>query len=153
MYANMTLGMLIAWLEKQDADLIVQDGFGSPHSDRGSYEELAFEPLASARIGDMLAHAKSALGATFQGYKGGDYTMHEHTSVHIGNYGECGDAITPIHFKYWLLTTEKHLTLTDIDAWLLSLRKYGMQAQPFTSLHDPGIGLATFIEQQRRKEG
>ena len=104
---NMTLGKLIEWLEQQDPELVVKDGFGSPHSDRGSYDELAFEPIPEAKIGDMLAYAKSALGATFEGWKGGEYGMCEYTPVHIGNYGECGDEITPIHFKYWLLTASK----------------------------------------------
>lgn len=107
MYANMTLKDLIEWLEKQDQDLVIKDGFGSPHSDRGSYAELAFTPKDEALIGDMLKHAKSALNNTFQGWKGGEFTMTEHTPVYIGEYGECGDAITPIHFKYWVLTAHK----------------------------------------------
>lgn len=57
MLGNMTLGKLIEWLEAQDQDLIVKDGFGSP--------------------------------------------------VYIGKYGECGDEITPIHFKCWILTGKK----------------------------------------------
>jgi hypothetical protein len=104
MYNNTTLGDLIDWLEKQDPDTVVEDGFGSPHSDRGSYDELAFDPEPEARLGDMLKHALSADGATFQGWKGGDFKMGRHTSVYIGEYGMCGDPITPTHFKYWLLT-------------------------------------------------
>lgn len=104
MYAKMTLGVLIEWLEQQDPNLVVMDGFGSPHSDRGSYDELAFDPMPEARLGDMLKYAKDALGSTFTGWKGGEYTMDEHTSVYIGEFGECGHAITPTHFKYWLLT-------------------------------------------------
>lgn len=107
MYANMTLGKLIAWLEQQDQELIVQDGFSTPHSDRGSYEELAFAPCGESTIADMLRHARSAVRATFTGWKGGEFTMNENTSVYIGDYGDCGDAITPIHFKYWLLTGRK----------------------------------------------
>ena len=107
MYGNMTLGRLIKWLEQQDPELVVKDGFGSPHSDRGSYEELAFDPLPEAKLGDMLRHAQSALGHSFDGWKGGTYTMYDYTSVNIGEYGSCGDAITPIHFKYWLLTGER----------------------------------------------
>lgn len=107
MYNHTTLKDLITWLEQQDPDLIVKDGFGSPHSDRGSYEELAFKPLPEARIGDMLKYAKGAVGATFTGWKGGEFTMDLHTPVYIGEYGDCGDAITPIHFKYWLLTAKK----------------------------------------------
>lgn len=102
-----TLGDVIAWLEQQDSDLVVLDGFGSPHSDRGSYDELAFKPMASARIGDMLAYARSAVSRTFTGYKGGDFTMDEGTPVYIGEWGSCGDAITPTHFKYWALIGRK----------------------------------------------
>lgn len=102
MMGNMTLGKLIEWLEQQNPDLIVPDGFSSPHSDRGDYSELAFSPEPQSRIGDMLAHAKSALGATFEGWKGGGFTMHEHVSVYIGDYGECGEEITTRCFKYWL---------------------------------------------------
>lgn len=104
MLADMTLGRLIEWLEAQDPNLVVQDGFGRPHSDRGSYDELAFDPMPEAKIGDMLAHARSALGATFPGWKGGDYTMRDWSSVYIGEFGHCGEEITSIHLKYWLLT-------------------------------------------------
>ncbi len=105
-----TLGILINWLEKQDQDLIVDDGFGDPHSDRGDYSELAFDPLSKAKISKMLAHARSAVGTTFTGWKGGEYTMDENTPVYIGEYGDCGDAIIPIHFKYWILTGNINFT-------------------------------------------
>jgi len=98
---------LIEWLKEQDPSLLVADGFGEPHSDRGSYDELAFAPLSVARIGDMLKHAQSAVGGTYTGWKGGEYTMSEYTSVYIGEYGECGHEITPTHFKYWLLTSNQ----------------------------------------------
>ena len=101
---NMTLGKLIEWLSKQDPNLIVADGFGKPHSDRGDYSELAFDPAPQATLGEMLRHAKSALERTFTGWKGGEFTMHEWTPVLIGEHGDCGEAITEIHFKYWLLT-------------------------------------------------
>ena len=105
MMGNMTLGDLIKWLKEQNADDVVLDGFGSPHSDRGDYSELAFKPVEKTTFGEMLKHAESAVGKKFTGYKGGEYIMREYTSVYIGCYGDCGDEITPIHFKYWLLTT------------------------------------------------
>ena len=107
MYGNMNLGELIDWLEKQDQELIVKDGFSSPHSDRGSYDELAFTPEPEAKISDMLINAKSADGRTFEGWKGGDFTMSRSTPVYIGRYGECGEEITQTHFKYWLLSGRK----------------------------------------------
>lgn len=101
MMNNTTLGMLIEWLESQDGEMVVKDGFSSPHSDRGSYDELAFTPEPEAKIADMLAHARSALGGTFEGWKGGEFTMNEHTPVYIGEFGDCGEPITPTHFKHW----------------------------------------------------
>jgi hypothetical protein len=100
----MTLGELIKWLEQQDPNLVVKDGFGSPHSDRGSYDEVAFSPKPEAKIKDMLRHAKSAMVGSFTGWKGGEYKYDEDTSCYIGEYGECGEEITHTHFKYWLLT-------------------------------------------------
>ena len=106
----MNLGTLIEWLEKQDPDMIVSDGFSTPHSDRGDYSELAFTPEESARIGDMLRNARDSDGALFRGYKGGEYRMNEYTPVHIGEFGDCGEEITGTHCKYWLLTARKEGT-------------------------------------------
>ena len=93
---------LIEFLESQPADKVVRFGFGSPMSYRGYYEDLAFDPAENVTIGSMLAHAKSALGQTFQGYKGGDYTMHEYTDCWIAEYGRSGgDKIGPTLMKYW----------------------------------------------------
>ena len=104
----MTLKELIKWLKKQDAEMVVKDGFSSPHSDRGDYEDLAFTPESEAKIGDMLMHATSALNNTFRGWKGGDFKMDDYTNVHIGEYGDCGEEITSTHFKYWLITGSNH---------------------------------------------
>jgi hypothetical protein len=101
-----TLGDLINWLEKQDPFLWVPDGFSEPHTDRGDYSELAFNPESLARIGEMLTQAKSAVGETFEGWKGGDFQMSERTPVYIGHFGECGEPITITHFKYWKLTAQ-----------------------------------------------
>lgn len=90
----MELGRLIARLEAQRADRKISHGFGKPHSYRGTYRELGFEPVKDTSIGEMLAAAKSALGATFQGYKGGDYTMNEWTECHLAWWSECGEPIT-----------------------------------------------------------
>lgn len=100
----MRLGKLIAWLEQQDQTSTVKDGFGSPHSDRGDYSELGFSPEAETTFGEMLKHAKSAMGATFTGWKGGEFEMHEYTPCHIGEYGDCGEEITSAHLKLWTIT-------------------------------------------------
>lgn len=93
---------LITKLKEIDPEKTVKYGFGSPDSYRGYYEDLAFEPLDNAKIGDMLNHAMSALDATFTGYKGGDFTMHEFTDCWISEYGRCsGNKISDQLINYW----------------------------------------------------
>ncbi len=101
MYNNTTLGDLIDFLETQHKGKGIRFGFSDPHSDRGSYEELAFCEKENTTIGEMLEAAEMANGATYEGWKGGEYTMDRSTPVYIGEYGCCGDAITPFHFKTW----------------------------------------------------
>lgn len=87
----MNLGELIKRLKKEPQDKLVMDGFDSPHSYRGFYHELAFTPKMHVTVGSMLQHAKSALNATFTGYKGGEYKMDKFTKVNIADYGDAGD--------------------------------------------------------------
>lgn len=75
------LESLINILQDEPADKRVKVGFKNPHSHRGYYHNLAFEIAENVTVGEMLSAAQSALGATYQGWKGGDYTMHEYTSV------------------------------------------------------------------------
>ena len=98
----MTLRDLIQTLEKYPADKIVPHGFGQPHSYRGYYDQLAFEPMENVTVGAMLDDAKSALGKTFQGYKGGDYEMKAWTEVWLAHYGQCGEGIGPTLLRYML---------------------------------------------------
>jgi len=93
---------LINWLEKQPPELRVPHGFGAPMSYRGYYDELAFEPEDNVSFGEMLAHARAALGAEFEGYKGGWYTMQSFTPCWIAHYGTSqGDKIGPTILKLW----------------------------------------------------
>lgn len=99
----MMLGELIKALERfPDQDFIVPVGFHHPHSYRGDYSHLAFEPKDRVKVRDMLASAKAALNQTFSGYKGGDYTMSEYANCHIAEYGSCGEEIGPIFLDYML---------------------------------------------------
>lgn len=102
------LEALIEELENMDQDAIVRFGFGKPMSYRGYYDELAFEPVENAKISDMLDHARSALNETFEGYKGGEYTMTGDTNCYIAEYG-CGggDMIGPTLINYWKSTKEE----------------------------------------------
>ena len=100
----MTLKDLIKELEKHDPKKVVPIGFHHPHSYRGDYSELAFEPKENTTVGEMLQAAKSALGATFTGWKGGDFTMDEYTRCYISIEGTSwdSDSIGSILLKYML---------------------------------------------------
>lgn len=93
----MTLAELIAALEAVDPDRMLPLGFSNPHSWRGVYSELAFEPTANVTVREMLADARSALGATFEGYKGGQYTMDGLTDCWLDEEGSSmGETLGPI---------------------------------------------------------
>lgn len=92
----MTLNELITFLEKQDQALVLPTGFTHPHSYRGYYDELAFEPAADVTVASMLAAAKSALGSTYHGWKGGEYVMHGWTDCWLAEEGRAGEGIGPV---------------------------------------------------------
>ena len=71
----MTLGELIEELKRHDRNKIVPMGFHHPHSYRGYYDQLAFEPARNITVGEMLNCAQEALNTTYPGWKGGDFTM------------------------------------------------------------------------------
>lgn len=91
----MTLGQYICYLESCRAQLSPETtlpiGLGAPHSWRGAYEELAFEPIANMPLQDMINQAKGALGKKFTGYKGGEFLMTSQTPIHIDYYGQWSD--------------------------------------------------------------
>lgn len=97
---QMTLGKLIAVLEAMPTDADVT-GLDAPHSYRGYYSDLAFEPIAgTVKSGNLLALCKASMGQVFEGYKGGDYVMGALTPVWVANYGDCGRklmALNPVN--------------------------------------------------------
>jgi hypothetical protein len=86
-YRQLTLGEVIARLELEDPGRRLADGFANPHSYRGYYDQLAFEPASAVLVDDMLGAARSALGSTYQGWKGGDYMMTADTDCWIAVEG------------------------------------------------------------------
>lgn len=94
---DMTLDELIAALAAEDPSLVLPLGFSHPHSYRGIYSDLAFEPTRDVTVGAMLADARSALGTTYQGWKGGDNEMTGWSDCWLSEEG-CGDGqmLSPI---------------------------------------------------------
>jgi hypothetical protein len=99
---HLDLEDLIGILEAHDPDKTVKVGFTSPHSYRGYYEDLAFELAENVTVGAMLADARTALGKTFQGYKGGDYEMGNWTSVWLAEYGCTGESLGRVLLSFLL---------------------------------------------------
>lgn len=92
--SHLALGELIERLKAEDPAKRVRLGFNGPHSYRGYYHDVAFGAARSVTVGEMLADAESAMGAVFQGWKGGDYTMGEWTSCWlVMEEGDCGESI------------------------------------------------------------
>lgn len=93
--APMTIGQLIVELSNYDPDLplcIHQKNIGwhDVSSYRGYYDHLAIEPgECILTVKDAQRDLQQALGRTFVGYKGGEYTMTETTPVWVANWGQC----------------------------------------------------------------
>lgn len=94
---QMTLGALLKALgDRHGLDLV--DGFKNPHCYRGHYEDVAFEPAGEAmNVCDLIAICKSAIGKTFEGWKGGSFEMDETTPVWIAERGESGRKLIGIN--------------------------------------------------------
>lgn len=98
---HLTLGQLIEKLKTMAPELVVQfDEGGHPcsaHSYRGYYSDLSFESSAeSVTVAQFPPFVEACLGNTYEGYKGGDYTMGLETPLWTAPYGCCGRAIMGI---------------------------------------------------------
>lgn len=107
----MMLGQLIEELEARDPNARVKRGFGHGFSDRGNYSDACFAPIDETTFGEMLSHAKALLGSKQDGYKGGEFEMHEYVDTNIGVWGECGEPITSYHFLFWDICANESLAV------------------------------------------
>ena len=86
---GLTLGRWITLLESLPPHAPVA-GLGEPMSYRGYYSDLALDVVADRRVDAavLLAEARAAMGAVFEGYKGGDFPMHANSPVWVSGYGD-----------------------------------------------------------------
>lgn len=92
----MTLDDLLTLLGEADQALVLPHAFTTPHSYRGVYDELAFEPAENVTVGEVAAAAWSAMDETYTGHKGGEYTMTGDTPCWMAYEGSAGgEEITP----------------------------------------------------------
>lgn len=97
----MLLGDFIETLADLDPDLpVVFDNGAHPDSFasyRGYYDQITLtQGKSPKRVRDVLRAAQKAVGATFQGYKGGDYVMDEDTPLWASDYGDTGLALVGV---------------------------------------------------------
>lgn len=100
---HLTLGQLLDALRTMEPDhRVVVSSYGAvggplwsieyPHSYWGYYEDLAFMPTnKTMTVKDVLAMAESCLNVEFEGYKGGDFRMHDKTPLWLSCYGEASN--------------------------------------------------------------
>ncbi|WP_104662820.1 hypothetical protein [Ensifer adhaerens] len=114
---HLTLGALVEALSAAEPEAIVVFDFdaavspSAPESYRGYYSDLSFPPASSPiTAGELLKEARDAIGNTFEGYKGGDFTMHDETPLWASAYGSAsGIAImgmTRVGDRYVLTTKQ-----------------------------------------------
>ena len=90
---QMTLQDLIHALEAMPAGAQVAN-LNTPDSYRGYYADLAFSRGAGMRPAfELLADCKAALGAEFEGYKGGEFVMGKTTPLWVAEYGVIGQKL------------------------------------------------------------
>jgi hypothetical protein len=98
---QLSLGEIVLMLDAIDGKnarvcLLIDDTIKTPvnlDSWRGSYNELAIDYDDSVKGMSFKKFHKmmnDAIGETFTGYKGGEYTMNRQTPVWAAHYGESG---------------------------------------------------------------
>ena len=115
---QLTLGKAIEQLSKFEEKESIRFDYedkapGNPHSYRGYYSDLSFEPCQideSAKVGSFLKDLKDSLNKEFTGWKGGDFFMGENTPLWVATEGDCGRAIIDIcHSEEGLIITTKEI--------------------------------------------
>lgn len=101
---QMTLGAMIERLESLPGGVMVP--LSNPHSYRGYYSDLSFEPTAPVAAKHLLEECKDSMGERFHGWKGGDYYMHAGVPVWVAGRGSCGLKLMAINDDGSLVTAE-----------------------------------------------
>ena len=113
---HLSLDDLIAALEAINPARVLPFGFLGPHSYRGYYEQVAFCLTTNVTVGEMLTSARYALGATFQGWKGGDYTMSGYTECWlVAERGDCGESIGFVLLAFMLAAEFTEAASTPVE--------------------------------------
>ena len=123
----MTLGRLIEILEDSPAEALVviwdkktfaghtKEYPGDEDSYRGYYEDLAFERSDTPiTVKEFLRVCERAMGREYEGYKGGDFIMHQNTPLWSSCY-RCASGDGIIDAVYDKETKEFYLIVHECD--------------------------------------
>jgi hypothetical protein len=120
----MQLNELISYLEQLNPGAPFSEGFENPHSYRGYYEQLAFEPTGKpSTAGELLAVAKSAHNQSFWGWKGGEFVMDDYTQCWLAEKGSTGEPLTKATLDHWFSETVMSDMQKEIDKLKSALSK------------------------------
>lgn len=107
-HQGLRLGDLINAFESVQPGARVEFDFGGFEptdidSYRGYYSDLALSfGEVGLSAGDLLAKLRASDGATFKGYKGGEFRMDRTTPVWVANHGKShGVAVVGIEVQSW----------------------------------------------------
>lgn len=94
-YKQLTLGELIEKMESLSGANVPNLLIGGSY--RGYYNQFYFE-LGEGEISaiELADDCRSVIGNTYEGYKGGEYTMTENTPVWLAEYGRSGLKIAEV---------------------------------------------------------
>lgn len=95
----MKLGRLIRELDAMPHDALCEfdtGGYpGSANTYRGYYQDLALSryeyPVTVAQVLETLNNVN---GNMLEGYKGGEYVMHDDVTVYVAEWGSCSGVVT-----------------------------------------------------------
>ncbi len=94
------LGELIQILKTAHPARMIPMGWDCAFSYRGDYSQLGVRRAENVFVGDMLKVLEDALDQTMQGYKGGEFKMHEYVDVYlVEGHSSCGEQIGPLFLK------------------------------------------------------
>jgi len=105
---------------KDDADVWFDFDYFTPtgvESYRGYNDQLAIkyeqaEEVGHTKLSEFKKMLTDAIGKSFKGYKGGDYTMRENTETWVANHGECpGVQVVSVEDQGWRVVL--HTKLVD----------------------------------------
>lgn len=115
---HLTLGKAIERLSKFELTESIRFDYldaypGNPHSYRGYYSDLAFEPCKTtenSKLQGFLASLSHSRNREFIGWKGGEFVMAEDTPLWVADKGDCGRAIMDIgHSEEGLILITKQI--------------------------------------------